>query len=154
MLGVNKNTVLRAMRILRDEGLVEFRGGAAASRSPALLSRVRFKQEWKDLSVFAHSQGYRSDAVIAMDGGAPTAGVRGHSSLSPRIQQGRLSTTLRHVELSSAGASGDGRGRFAVVRVVPVDQRELQRHGTARHAVDATTTKTRTVADHQRCDSW
>ena len=46
MLGVNKNTVFRAMRILRDQGLVEFRGGAAASRSPALLSRVRFKQAW------------------------------------------------------------------------------------------------------------
>lgn len=65
VLGVNKNTVLRAMHILRGEGLVEFgRGnGITVSGTPergAVLSRVR------ELLVFARSQGYQRDAVIDM----------------------------------------------------------------------------------------
>lgn len=65
VLGVNKNTVLRAMHILRDEGLVEFgRGnGITVSGSPeksAVLRRVR------ELLAFARSQGYQRDAVVAM----------------------------------------------------------------------------------------
>ena len=70
VLGVNKNTVLRAMHILRDEGLVEFtRGrGITVSGSPqksAVLSRVR------DLVEFARHQGYRRDEVIEMITGLP-----------------------------------------------------------------------------------
>ncbi len=65
VLEVNKNTVLRAMHILRDEGLVEFtRGrGITVSGSPqkgAVLSRVR------DLVEFARHQGYRREEVIDM----------------------------------------------------------------------------------------
>ena len=70
VLGVNKNTVLRAMHILRDEGLVEFtRGrGITVSGSPqksAVLSRVR------DLVEFARRQGYRPEEVIDMIAGLP-----------------------------------------------------------------------------------
>jgi len=70
VLGVNKNTVLRAMHILRDEGLVEFtRGrGITVSGSPqksAVLSRVR------DLVEFARHQGYRRDDLIDMITGLP-----------------------------------------------------------------------------------
>ena len=65
VLAVNKNTVLRAMHILRDEGLVEFgRGnGITVSGTPekgAVLSRIR------DLLTFARSQGYQREAVIEM----------------------------------------------------------------------------------------
>jgi GntR family transcriptional regulator len=65
VLGVNKNTVLRAMRMLRDEGLVEFgRGnGITVSGTPekgAVLSRVR------ELLTFARSHGYQRVEVIAM----------------------------------------------------------------------------------------
>ncbi len=65
VLGVNKNTVLRAMHILRNEGLVEFgRGsGITVSGTPekgAVLTRIR------ELLVFARTQGYQRDAVIAM----------------------------------------------------------------------------------------
>ena len=65
VLGVNKNTVLRAMHVLRDEGLVEFgRGnGITVSGTPekgAVLSRVR------ELLAFARSHGYQRDEVIAM----------------------------------------------------------------------------------------
>ncbi len=58
VLGVNRNTVLRAMHILRDEGLVEFtRGrGITVTGTPqrgAVLRQVR------DLVDFARHQGYR-----------------------------------------------------------------------------------------------
>jgi DNA-binding transcriptional regulator YhcF (GntR family) len=70
VLGVNKNTVLRAMHILRDEGLLEFtRGrGITVSGTPeksAVLSRVR------DLVEFARHQGYRREDVIDMIAGLP-----------------------------------------------------------------------------------
>ena len=63
VLGVNKNTVLRAMHILRDEGLVEFgRGnGITVSGTPergAVVTKVR------ELLVFARAQGYPRDAVL------------------------------------------------------------------------------------------
>jgi GntR family transcriptional regulator len=65
VLGVNKNTVLRAMHILRDEGLLEFtRGrGITVSGTPeksAVLRQVR------DLVEFARHQGYRREDVIDM----------------------------------------------------------------------------------------
>lgn len=65
ILGVNKNTVLRAMHILRDEGLLEFtRGrGITVSGTPqksAVLERVR------DLVEFARHQGYRQEDLIEM----------------------------------------------------------------------------------------
>ena len=65
VLRVNKNTVLRAMHILRHEGLVEFgRGrGMTVSGTPekgAVVSRIR------ELLVFTRSQGYSRDDVIAI----------------------------------------------------------------------------------------
>jgi GntR family transcriptional regulator len=65
VLGVNKNTVLRALRILRDEGLLDFSRGrgvtvAGTPERGAVLSRVR------ELVDFARTQGYPRDEVIAM----------------------------------------------------------------------------------------
>jgi GntR family transcriptional regulator len=70
VLGVNKNTVLRAMHILRDEGLLEFtRGrGITVTGTPeksAVLRRVR------DLVDYARHQGYRREDVIDMIAGLP-----------------------------------------------------------------------------------
>src|ERR1700722_5302113 len=70
VLGVNKNTVLRALHILRDEGLLEFtRGrGISVSGTPqksAVLRQVR------DLVEFARQQGYRPEDVINMIAALP-----------------------------------------------------------------------------------
>lgn len=63
VLGVNRNTVLRALHILRDEGLLEFRRGRGVTvvGSPgqsALVERVR------DLLEFARCLGYRPNEVV------------------------------------------------------------------------------------------
>ena len=65
VLGVNKNTVLRAMHILRDEGILEFRRGrgitvAGTPERSAVLGKVR------EMVAFARHHGYRPDEVIEM----------------------------------------------------------------------------------------
>lgn len=62
VLGVNANTVFRAQRISRDEGLLELRRGhgIAVSGTPergAVLQRAR------ELVVFARRLGYRPDEL-------------------------------------------------------------------------------------------
>lgn len=63
VLGVNTNTVLRALRLLRDEGLLEFRRGRGISVSGtpergAVIARA------KELVAFARQQGYRVDELV------------------------------------------------------------------------------------------
>jgi GntR family transcriptional regulator len=63
VLGVNTNTVLRALRLLREEGLLEFRRGrgVTVSGSPAQGAVV---QRARELLRFARNQGYRPDELI------------------------------------------------------------------------------------------
>jgi GntR family transcriptional regulator len=70
VLGVNKNTVLRAMHILRDEGLLEFTRGRGITvvgtpEKSAVLRHVR------ELVEFARRQGYRREDLIGMIEGLP-----------------------------------------------------------------------------------
>jgi GntR family transcriptional regulator len=63
VLGVNANTVLRALRELRDEGLLEFRRGrgitvAGTPERGVLVARAR------ELVRFARTQGYKVDELI------------------------------------------------------------------------------------------
>jgi GntR family transcriptional regulator len=63
VLGVNTNTVLRALRILRDEGLLEFRRGRGITvngtpEQGAVTERAR------ELITFARQHGYRLDELI------------------------------------------------------------------------------------------
>src|SRR4026207_2496042 len=63
VLGVNTNTVLRALRQLRDEGLLEFRRGRGITvtgtpEQSALIDNT------KDLLHYARTQGYNPDEVI------------------------------------------------------------------------------------------
>ena len=62
MLGVNTNTVLRSLRLLREEGLLEFRRGRGISVA-GTLERGAVVQRAKELVQFARSQGYRLDEL-------------------------------------------------------------------------------------------
>lgn len=65
VLGVNTNTVLRALRVLRDEGLLELGRGRAiiVSGTPergAVVAQLRAFLE------FARSQGFRREELLTM----------------------------------------------------------------------------------------
>lgn len=65
VIGVNKNTVLRALHLLREEGLLEFRRGhgitvAGTPEKSALLTQVR------DLVRAARRYGYHKSELITM----------------------------------------------------------------------------------------
>jgi GntR family transcriptional regulator len=65
ILGVNKNTVLRALHILRDEGLLDFQRGrgitvAGTPERSVVINRVR------ELVEFCRVQGYHRHEIVEM----------------------------------------------------------------------------------------
>jgi DNA-binding transcriptional regulator YhcF (GntR family) len=65
VMSVNTNTVLRALRALREEGLLEFRRGlgvrvSGTPQRSAVIARAR------ELVRFARQQGYQQDELIAI----------------------------------------------------------------------------------------
>jgi GntR family transcriptional regulator len=70
VLGVNKNTVLRALHVLREEGLLDVQRGrgitvAGTSERSLVVKQVR------ELVEFCRVQGYRRDEVIRIIEGLP-----------------------------------------------------------------------------------
>jgi GntR family transcriptional regulator len=63
VLGVNTNTVLRALRELRDEGLLEFRRGRGITVT-GTPERGAVIERAKELLNFARTQGYKPDEII------------------------------------------------------------------------------------------
>ena len=63
VLGVNTNTVLRSLRVLRDEGLLEFRRGRGISvaGTPELGAVV---QRARELVTLARHHGYSVDELV------------------------------------------------------------------------------------------
>jgi GntR family transcriptional regulator len=65
VLGVHTNTVLRALRLLREEGLIELRRGRGATvtgtpERSAILAQARA------LVVGARAQGYRTEDIVRL----------------------------------------------------------------------------------------
>lgn len=69
-LGVNTNTVLRALRVLRDEGVVEM-GRGRSIRVTARPEQGVVAVKLKELLDAARKHGYRRDELIAMLENAP-----------------------------------------------------------------------------------
>jgi GntR family transcriptional regulator len=63
ILGVNTNTVLRSLRLLRDEGLLEFRRGRGISVA-GTPERGAVLQQARELVALARRHGYRVDELI------------------------------------------------------------------------------------------
>ena len=63
VLGVNTNTVLRALRTLREEGLLEFRRGRGTSVA-GTPERGAVVQRARELVDYARHHGYRLDELI------------------------------------------------------------------------------------------
>jgi GntR family transcriptional regulator len=90
VLGVNKNTVLRALHILRDEGLLDFRRGrgitvAGTLARSAVLGKVR------EMVAFARHHGYRPDEVIEMIESLSSVPARTRRGTTSRERDTRLS---------------------------------------------------------------
>lgn len=65
VLGVNKNTVIRAFRMLRDEGILDFTRGrgirvVGTPERSAVLSRLQ------EMLAYARRHGYESEDVIEL----------------------------------------------------------------------------------------
>jgi GntR family transcriptional regulator len=65
ILGVNTNTVLRSLRLLRDEGLLEFRRGRGISVA-GTPERGAVVQRARELVEFARHHGYRTEELVAI----------------------------------------------------------------------------------------
>jgi len=70
VLGVNTNTVLRALRLLRDEGLLDFQRGrgitvTGTTERNLVLDRIR------ELMEFCRLHGYRREEVVQLIEGLP-----------------------------------------------------------------------------------
>jgi GntR family transcriptional regulator len=65
VLGVNKNTVLRAIRVLRDEGLLEFRRGRGITVA-GTPERGALQRKVNELVKFASQQGYGREELVRL----------------------------------------------------------------------------------------
>jgi GntR family transcriptional regulator len=63
VLGVNTNTVLRALRQLRDEGLLEFRRGRGITVT-GTPEQSAVTERAKELLQYARTHGYKPDELI------------------------------------------------------------------------------------------
>ena len=70
VLGVNKNTVLRAIRLLRDEGLLEFRRGRGITVA-GTPERGALQRKVNELVKFASQHGYGREELVRLIESAP-----------------------------------------------------------------------------------
>jgi len=70
VMGVNRNTVLRALRILRNEGVVDFTRGRGV-RVTGTPQRTAVITKVAELIEFARTQGYRRKELVELIEGMP-----------------------------------------------------------------------------------
>ena len=66
VLGVNTNTVLRALRLLRDEGLLEFRRGRGITVAGEAPERSVVLTKARELVQVARREGFRRDELVRL----------------------------------------------------------------------------------------
>ena len=66
VLGVNTNTVLRALRQLRDEGILEFRRGRGITVAGSARQRSVVLTMAQDLITVARREGVRRDELLRL----------------------------------------------------------------------------------------
>jgi GntR family transcriptional regulator len=66
VVGVNANTVFRALRTLRDEGLVEFRRGRGVTVTGEAPQRSTLVERARELVVLARRCGYGPDELASV----------------------------------------------------------------------------------------
>jgi GntR family transcriptional regulator len=66
VLGVNQNTVLRALRLLRDEGLLEFRRGRGVTVASEAPGRSEVISRLNEVIKIARKNGIRRDELVEM----------------------------------------------------------------------------------------
>lgn len=66
VLGVNTNTVLRALRLLREEGLLEFRRGHGITVTGAAPTRSAVITRAQELLRFACHEGYGRQELLEL----------------------------------------------------------------------------------------
>jgi GntR family transcriptional regulator len=71
VLGVNANTVLRALRELRDEGLLEFRRGRGITVAGSAPGKSVIVGQARELVRLARHHGYRREELIQIIGELP-----------------------------------------------------------------------------------
>jgi GntR family transcriptional regulator len=64
VLGVNSNTVLRALRQLRDEGLLDFRRGRGVTVTGRAPERSLLIQNARELVRFSRQLGFRPEELV------------------------------------------------------------------------------------------
>jgi len=66
VLGVNTNTVLRALRILRDEGILELTRGRGIFVTGAARQKSVVRSKAQELLTIARREGYRREELIQL----------------------------------------------------------------------------------------
>jgi GntR family transcriptional regulator len=64
VLGVNANTVLRSLRLLRDEGILEFRQGRGVTVAGSAPKRSPVMSQARELVYLARRHGYSQDELV------------------------------------------------------------------------------------------
>ncbi len=63
---MNTNTVLRALRLLRDEGLLEFRRGRGVTVAGGAVARSIVLSKAEELVRVARGQGHRREDLVKL----------------------------------------------------------------------------------------